>query len=331
MEESDEEHEEVFPESMVNWQSNVSLGLGGPGEINGVVVLVTDKVTTAAPTRKLAQIAGEAAYGRPDIVMTAQHSLSAAIKEICGSVHGDVEVWAVPAHAFYSLMQVISIWELFTNVQGILALVSAVGYYSRVDPAAMSNSRRIPNKIDFSVIKLLKGMNLPPRQPQILTEGGLAGLIEFLMDGRPHPVLKVALEGMGSHFSTGDRVRFVDTLPIQWDEAPVISWTYTEKRRAGAQEFAGALAKALPTHPVSDNHGIVRLENMYIPPGFSGGGAYVTVPARAVKPAACNEEPGNPPLTITRVRIDDLAALACVSSLIYACPIPLRKYQCACT
>jgi hypothetical protein len=67
-------------------------------------------------------------------------------------------------------------------------------------------------------------------------------------------------------------------------------------------EFGHALMSALTVpHPQTPSFtlpspGLLRLQNMVAPPGFSGGGAYVKVPAIALNPKAPRDAPGDPQL-----------------------------------
>lgn len=65
------------------------MGLGPPGLTNGVV-LVMAEVTSPGRTQRVSIFAGTVVEGRPNLVLTVQHCISGTIKDVTGSVHGDV-------------------------------------------------------------------------------------------------------------------------------------------------------------------------------------------------------------------------------------------------
>jgi hypothetical protein len=81
------------------------------------------------------------------------------------------------------------------------------------------------------------------------------------------------------------------TLQANWIFNWEDRWTKTEGRGMTSQVLGRELWDASSARYKDDMwerevSGDVRISHLYVPPGFSGGGAYISVPARALDPLA---------------------------------------------
>lgn len=77
------------------------------------------------------------------------------------------------------------------------------------------------------------------------------------------------IEGMGNCYSTGRRSGNNETVSVRWVPA-FGEWMSSHIQHASAEEVGLALRAA-------QTSGKVRLERMWCPNGFSGGGVYLKV------------------------------------------------------
>jgi hypothetical protein len=280
---------EARPSELVNWQSNVIVGVEEPGWANSITLLVTEVTPPGKAPKYVYHYAATAIFNRPDLCWTAQHNLTIAIKEITGRVDGPVSIWAMLTKDFVTLPNYMKndIVRLCGEVSKDKKPLRALGYYTRVAVADMFDTDEIPDAVDIALVRLQSKFTLPTNQPMTLTDTQIRNLCRFLSREGATSGLKVVLEGTGRVCSTGERgSREEHSFPVEWKPALPGARTYTKCGAVDPANVASDLTEALESPQGAGIFGVVEIKNMFIPAGFSGGGAYLEVPSTAIYPGA---------------------------------------------
>jgi hypothetical protein len=97
--------------------------------------------------------------------------------------------------------------------------------------------------------------------------------------------------------------RKVYGLQVKWDAPAPGTCTKTEARGMTAHQLADQLRLGL-----TERCGRLAIPELFVPQGFSGGGAYMDVPASAVISGASDNAPGNSQMSRDRCLFSDMAA-----------------------
>jgi hypothetical protein len=192
-----------YPRQLGRLQSLITPGLGGPGTINGIIIVVTAETThEGAPGVEEAPLnieyaSGVVLEGNANRVLTVLHALASCIRDVRGDdLSRPVEIWAVPVAAFYAVAE-----EDWTNMFELLqaGAVKATGFRACVPLLGY-----IPRHLDWVVVELERDMVLPPNQPGILTEQAAKNLFLYLNSPtRRHRLVEVGMEGCGFKYTMG--------------------------------------------------------------------------------------------------------------------------------
>jgi hypothetical protein len=269
-------------------QCNITPGLGEPGRNNAVVLVMTELVPPGLPRQELLYISGAGVGGQPKVVATALHVLASAIRVITGNVlgHLGVEVWAILAHDFDLYQRTHSSQEDLDELINRGA-VQALGFFSCIDQDHMTG--HYSDGEDFGLVVLEKELMLPQHQPYIPSQSEAAFLASYLYGptDEPDARIRLVMEGLGTHFTVDFEVDYEWdpwSMVIQWIEAALGTWMFTGTHVAPAAELGLHIADAVASLGNGPIYGHVDLPGIFVPEGFSGGGAYLKVPAAALGP-----------------------------------------------
>jgi hypothetical protein len=266
-----------FPHELRGGQSHVNEGVGPPG---GVAVILAS-MPGQSPI-KVFYVSGTAVLGYPRLVLTVQHALSDLIRNVSGSVFGDVQVWAMPIDVFRSLGPLQEI-DLSTLGQQD-GVVCSKSYYTLVKDDEMEDTGGgYPSGVDCAILELEENLIFPPNQPGMITEQEALSLGFFIgLGGMPNNKVDVVLEGFGDYLSEGDRIGNSQSMQVEWLEASPGTWMSTQTTEAKAAAIRSVALKAWSSRRNPRAHGSALLPKMFTPTGFSGGGVYIKVPAVAL-------------------------------------------------
>jgi hypothetical protein len=257
-------------------------------------------------------VPGTAVKGDLSVVATAQHALTDGIRAVTEDSlgHTEVEAWAMPATDFYWYRETqspqveLSAGELSAELVKRGA-VRGHGFHSSVNCEQMV-FRKYCYDVDFVLVKLDDELPLlDEEQPLTLSEDQAFYLADHLINAGPQVAsIQIILQGFGDYFSVrvsgsygGDRSR---NMTVQWRRAVEGTWLHTGTKVAGPAAIQLAIRNAIDACEDGPIYGIVGIEDMFIPHGFSGGGVYMRVPAAALGPnhgADPNAPAGRPSLT----------------------------------
>jgi hypothetical protein len=210
---SSEKYEEPV-DKIGKCQSNISVGLGTLGRINGVVVSFEpgniDGVATGEKSDeqlqdrtvedddKPAHIPGAASEGRPWLVFTSQHALADPVDHYERSGKGPARVVVMPAEKFDSLTDTDrgSLRRLLEK-----GAVQAKGFRSLANDCGWPPGK-IPNALDMAIVELVSTLpGLPVGQPVVLSEEQILRLVSYLRTLGLSAKVEILVEGMGTKVS----------------------------------------------------------------------------------------------------------------------------------
>lgn len=300
----------TFAFNLVEGQTNVIAGVGEPGEQNAVAVAVRAQ---GFPERGVRFIAGTAVPGRPMLVATSLHSMLGNRIMLTGRVTGKVEVFAMSVADFSRLDQA---GEDVKELSGCPAKAQHSWLEEKLaDDMSLADVKEIPAGDDCAFLQLrgvLPGMHA--EQPLIVTVQEALNLVDYLIsDDVAESQVPVVLEGISRYLSQGESDGAGNTA-VTWftEQKPRCKTTGTQQANAGdigyALEFAldsGKRPGKLGKKAARGLRGRLNLWGLWCPRGFSGGGAYVKVPAAGLDPDAAPGAEGNSPFLRMWVHIVD--------------------------
>lgn len=273
-------------------QDNVTIGIGEPGLDNSVVVLVlaAEGEAGADGLEGIRCFPGTALAGRRRLVSAAAHSLILSRIGLTGDPEGRVEVWVLRAARFLELNPQDFDKEMLRS----RGAVRARAQHSRVKDEHIADRdnvhNSIPRGIDTVYLELYEDLELPPNQPRILKVNEAVQMAGYLgSPGISASYLEMVINGMGDHYSTGNRGEPGEAMAVQWQPVTPGKWMFSRTNMAAAGALSSSLSKALKGCRQPGICGVLELKDIWCPGGFSGGGAYVKVPAVALDP---NSGPG---------------------------------------
>lgn len=149
-----------YPNTLINYQSHIALGVGPPGLCNGIVLIMTEWPDIGCPPQRFLFIPGTVVPGRSDVVVTSLHGIIACALGLTGNPYGRVKVWAMRADQFSRITP----HENRTNIM-ILEAEGAVPArqlrYTRVPLYQWARRHRIPDEDDFTLVELEGWLVIP--------------------------------------------------------------------------------------------------------------------------------------------------------------------------